>query len=120
MIPLWISIAGGTGAVARFITDGLIRTILGRRFPWGTLIINITGSFILGLITGAAMYDHGSVNLKLVVGTGFCGGFTTLSTASFEAVRLIEEKRYAGSLVQILGNCILAILGAFAGIALMR
>ncbi len=120
MIPLCISVAGGAGAVGRFVTDGFIRTVLGRNFPWGTLIINVVGSFILGIVTGTVLYRHGSSTIKLIMGTGFCGGFTTFSTASFEAVRLIEEKRYGAVAVQVVGNCGLALLAAAAGLALMR
>lgn len=116
MIPLGIFIAGGIGAVARFVADGLIRTVLGRNFPWGTLIINTTGSFILGLLVGLVAHQHASTDARLILGTGFCGGFTTFSTASFETVRLIEEKRFWAALLQGFGNMGLALGFAALGI----
>lgn len=118
MITVLIAVFGGLGAVLRFVTDGTIRTVLGRNFPWGTLIINVTGSFILGLMTGLVLHNEASGNLLLIIGTGFCGGFTTFSTAIFEAVRLIEERRYAAVLVQIMGNGILSLLAAALGLLL--
>jgi CrcB protein len=106
--------------MARFVSDGLIRAVLGRKFPWGTLVINITGSFILGVVTGSVMYHHVAPTLKLIIGTGFCGGFTTFSTANFETVRLIEEHKLAAALFQLLANAGLCIAAAGAGIALLR
>lgn len=120
MMPAWISLAGGLGAVSRFMGDGLVRTALGRNFPWGTLIINITGSFVLGMLTGSILYGHMSRNAGLIIGTGFCGGFTTFSTASFEAVRLIEEKRYLACIVQVFGQAALALLAAGIGLWLVK
>jgi len=120
MMPLWLSAAGGVGAMSRFVADGLIRTVLGRKFPWATLIINVIGSFILGVIVGAVLYRHGSTNLKLIVGTGFCGGFTTFSTASFETVRLIEERKFAAVVAQSLGNLLFSLTAALCGVLLMK
>jgi len=119
MITLWIAIFGGIGAVLRFVTDGVIRTVLGRNFPWGTMIINVTGSFILGILTGLVLHNEVSNNLLLVIGTGFCGGFTTFSTAIFEAVRLIEERRYTTFLAQIFGNAALSLFAATLGLLLI-
>jgi CrcB protein len=119
MIPLYLSIAGGFGAVCRFAGDGLIRVALGRVFPWGTLIINITGSFILGILTGLVLYRHGSTNAKLIIGTGFCGGLTTFSTASFETVRLVEEHKLDSAVLQALGNMLFSLIAAALGIWLI-
>ena len=120
MIPLWIALVGVIGAVARFVADGLIRTVLGRKFPWGTLFINATGAFVLGILTGLVLYHHADNNVRLILGTGFCGGFTTFSTASFEAARLIEDKRYGAALSQILGNFGLSLFAAAAGLLLVK
>lgn len=116
MIPFWISLAGGLGAVARFTIDGLIRAIVGRQFPWGTLIINISGSLVLGMMAGLVLSGQAGADAKLIIGTGFCGGFTTFSTASFESVRLIEERRFAAAWLQVLGNLGFTIAAAAAGL----
>lgn len=112
MTPLIICLAGGVGALTRFILDGLIRSRLGRRFPWGTIVINVSGALLLGTITGLALRHDVSVKDKLVIGTGFCGGYTTFSTASFEAVRLLEEKRWASALLHMFLNIGLTVLVA--------
>ena len=120
MIALWIAVFGGLGAVLRFATDGMVRTALGRNFPWGTLIINVAGSFFLGLLTGLVLRNEASSNLLLIVGTGFCGGFTTFSTVMFEAVRLIEERRYNAIMLQIFGTAILSFSAAAIGLFIVR
>ncbi len=109
MTPLLISLAGGLGAVSRFVADGLLRTFVGRAFPWSTIIINASGSLLLGAISGIALHHAGS-DIKLIWGTGFCGGYTTFSTASYEAVRLIEERRFLGAASHVLYNFSLTVI----------
>jgi len=117
MIPLWIALAGGLGAVSRFVADGLLRTVVGRIFPWSTVIINVSGSLLLGVLTGLALRYQADATIKLIWGFGFCGGYTTFSTASYEAVRLVEERRIVDATVHVLSNFVLAvcvfILGVF-------
>ena len=108
MTPLLISLAGGLGAVSRFVADGLLRTVVGRLFPWSTIIINITGALLLGVISGISLH-HANTDIKLVWGTGFCGGYTTFSTASYEAVRLIEERRFLGAAFHVLYNFVFTV-----------
>ncbi len=116
MTLLWLSLAGGTGALVRFVADGLIRTKLGRDFPWGTTLVNISGSLILGVIIGLMWQQDISSTTKLIIGTGFCGGYTTFSTASFETVRLIEEKRFTYAILHSLGNLCLTVIAVAFGI----
>lgn len=116
MTPLLLSIFGGLGATSRFIVDGVISARLGKRFPWATMIINAVGAGILGYITARAALHGFSLDAKLVIGTGFCGGFTTFSTACFEAVRLAEEKRYTAFWLQIAGNLALSLVAICIGI----
>ena len=120
MIPLWISVAGGVGAVARFVTDGLVRTLLGRKFPWGTLIINILGSFILGVLTGLVLHNHASSNIKLILGTGFCGGFTTFSTFANENMSLFKNGDYLYFWLYIAGSIILGIGAVILGTSCIK
>jgi len=119
MTLLLLCVAGGAGALVRFVADGLIRTRLGRAFPWGTLIINVSGSLLLGVVTGVVLYHHGSSTTKLVLGTGFCGGYTTFSTASFETVRLVEERRFGHALLNSGGTLAFTMLGAALGLLLV-
>lgn len=116
MTPLLLSIFGGLGATTRFVTDGVLTSKLGRRFPWATMIINAVGAGILGYITARAAFHGVSLNDKLIIGTGFCGGFTTFSTACFEAVRLTEEKRYMAFWFQVIGNLVFSLIAVGIGI----
>lgn len=117
---VWIALAGGLGAITRFMLDGFIKTRVSARVPWATLCINITGSFLLGAITAAVAGSSGRYTLLgLVLGTGFMGGYTTFSTASFETVRLVEQRRYIAACTYALGGVAAALLAAFLGYAAM-
>lgn len=115
---LAIAAAGGLGAATRFVVDGAIRSAGARRLPWGTMLINITGSFALGLIVGLAASHLVSHEWSLIIGTGFLGGYTTFSTASFETVRLLQERHAALALVTSMGQLFAATLAAGAGLLL--
>lgn len=120
MIGLFVCAAGGIGALSRFITDGLIRSRFGRVFPWGTIFINVSGALLLGIVTGLTLHHGMPLKYKLIIGTGFCGGYTTFSTASFEAVRLLEEKRFWSALMHVAANAGLTILAATAALTILR
>lgn len=117
LLLLLLAVAGGAGAIVRFVVDGLLRDRIGARLPWGTAIINVSGSFLLGLLTGLAAHGLPAAAL-LVLGTGLLGGYTTFSTASVETVRLIGQRRYAASLAYGLGVLILSVAAGALGLAL--
>ncbi len=123
LIVLAVAGAGGLGAIARFVQDGLIRDHGPSDHPIGTMIINLTGSLLLGLVVGLVVGGL-PAGLQAVAGTGFCGGYTTFSTACFETVRLLQQRRWTGALWHGLGTvviaCPLALLGLLAGAALAR
>ena len=91
MVYLGLVVAGAVGAPLRYIVDGLVLDRSGGTFPLGTAVINITGSLLLGFLTGLALYHGFPATSKIVLGTGFCGSFTTFSTFAFETIRLAEE-----------------------------
>ena len=111
---VWIAflIAAAVGACGRYLLDSSMP------FPWGTCVVNISGSFVLGLITGLALYHGLGVDSKLVFGTGFCGAYTTFSTFTYETVRLAEEHEIAGALKNVVASLLLPALAAAAGLAL--
>lgn len=117
LLLLLLAVAGGAGAIVRFVVDGLLRDRIGARLPWGTAIINVSGSFLLGLLTGLAAHGLPAAAL-LVLGTGLLGGYTTFSTASVETVRLIGQRRYAASLAYGLGVLILSVAAGALGLRL--
>ncbi|MEE4021801.1 fluoride efflux transporter CrcB [Gordonia sp. PKS22-38] len=114
MIVVLVMVAGALGAGTRFILDGAIKQWRPTTFPWATLLINISGSLLLGLIAGSVMFATLEPDVQTVVGTGFCGGYTTFSTASFETVRLLEQRR---SMAAVL-NVLVSVLGSAAACGL--
>ncbi len=119
-MTLLIGLAGGLGAAARFLLDGWIRRLRPTDFPWATVLINVSGSFALGVLTGLVLYRGGSTDLRLIAGTGFCGGYTTFGTASFETVRLVQRQAYGQALANGLGTLLLAVGAAALGLLLTR
>lgn len=107
--------AGGIGAAVRLYVDGLIRSITPGRFPTATALINLTGSFLLGLVTGLTLSHAVPEAWRFVLGSGFLGGYTTFSTASLESVRLIQEGRISAGLLNGIGVLITAVAAAAVG-----
>lgn len=115
MIVLAVALAGGLGAVARFVLDGVLRARFRTAVPIGTMVINLTGAFLLGVLTGAVA--HGAPDTLLVVaGTGFLGGYTTFSTASLETARLVQGERWMAAFVNLAGMLVAAVLAAALGV----
>lgn len=109
--------AGGIGAVVRYAVDTAVRQRQKSDYPWSTLWINVAGSFALGILAALVMLNAAPESVLLVLGTGFLGGFTTFSTASFETLKLLKQKRYLASLghsVGMLSACLLAVALAWA------
>ena len=107
---------GGCGALfARRLRAGSPRP----DFPWGTCVVNISGSFVLGVITGLALYHGLGVDSKLVFGTGFCGAYTTFSTFTYETVRLAEGGAVRAGIRNVAVNTAGGLLAAAAGLTLM-
>lgn len=111
-----IALAGGLGAVCRLVLDGAIRGRLRGTAPWGTVVINLTGSLALGLVTGLAVGHVLPEAVHQVVGAGFLGGYTTFSTASFETVRLLQERRRIAGALNGLGVLVAATAAAGLGL----
>lgn len=116
LLVLAVAVAGGLGAVARLVLDGVLRSRVRAGFPLGTTVINITGSFLLGLVTGLALAHGLPPEWRAVLGTGFLGGYTTFSTASYETVRLAQQRRYRAALFNGVGMLLLALVAAALGL----
>ena len=121
MSPIgWMAfvVAGAAGSAARYLVDIAITERTKGALPWGTLAINVTGSFLLGVIIGLVL-DHGFPRTaRVVVGVGFCGAYTTFSTFTFETVRLLEEGVSVEALKNVGGTLLAGALAAAAGLAL--
>jgi CrcB protein len=116
LLVVAVAAAGGAGAVARLVLDGLVRSWTRIPYPLGTTVINVTGSFLLGLVTGLALAHGLPPEWRAVLGTGFLGGYTTFSTASYETVRLAQQRRYRAALVNGAGMLLLALAAAGLGL----
>ncbi len=106
-----VGLVGGAGAIARFALDGLVAGRVGREFPVGTLLVNVSGAFVLGVLVGAAIDG----NAYRVLGTGLIGAFTTFSTWVFESHRLAEEGDLAFGALNFTISLIVGVLAAWAG-----
>ena len=118
---LLVFVGGGIGASLRHAVNVLSARGLGTAFPWGTFIINISGSLVMGLIAGYLAFKGGaSQPWRLFVMTGILGGYTTFSAFSLDAALLYERGEIAAALFYVLGSVVLSIAGLFAGLALVR
>jgi fluoride exporter len=111
-------IGGAIGAPTRYLLDSFVSDRVSGVFPWGTFAVNVSGSFVLGVTTGLALY-HGLGDLpRAAIGIGFCGAYTTFSTFSYETVRLLEEGDVGLAAGNALGSIAAGLAAAGLGLAL--
>ncbi len=118
---LLIGVFGGAGCMSRYLISSGLNAWLGKAFPYGTLAVNVIGSFIIGIIFELAL--RGSVispTLRLALTTGFLGGLTTFSTFSFETVELFLNGKYLTGTLNILISLVVCFLSTYLGIWLVR
>ncbi|UPK74220.1 CrcB family protein [Nocardioidaceae bacterium SCSIO 66511] len=117
MTAVIVGLCGGAGALARFLVDTGVRRWWPVRFPVATLLINLTGSALLGVVVA---YASGGVHVSTgaAIGVGFCGGYTTFSTAMVETATLLRERRVLASAATLVGQPIGCVLAAAVGYAL--
>lgn len=120
MSPLaWVAFVGAAavGAPLRYVLEGFVSDRVKRPFPWGTFLVNVSGSAVLGFLTGLALYHSFPKAPKVILGTGFCGAFTTFSGFSFETIRLVERHELGTAFRYTLGTLVICTLAAGAGLA---
>jgi fluoride exporter len=112
-VLIWVAVAliGGAGSVARFLLDGAISASVGGDFPFGTMVVNISGAVMLGLLTGLALGD----DQALLAGTAAVGSYTTFSTWMLETQRLAEERQYLKAVANVVVSLVLGVAAAAAG-----
>jgi len=116
-----VVIGAGIGGGLRYVIGGWIAERWGASFPWHTLAINVSGAFLLGLLMAlSAEREIGSTSMRLFLGVGVLGGFTTFSTLSYESVSLIERGLLVQGAANMFGSGVLGIAAAMAGLALGR
>lgn len=114
-----MAVAGGAGASLRYLADNAVPAPLKKRLPWGTILINLSGSFLLGLVTGAATWWL-PAGYTMVLGTGLLGGYTTFSTSSLETLRLLERGDRIGAIINAIALLVACVLLALAGVWLTQ
>jgi fluoride exporter len=118
---LYVALGSAIGGVSRYLLGGLVQRVLDTAFPAGTLLINVSGSFLLGAIIRYA-FETSSLTpeLRAFLTIGFCGGYTTFSTFSYETVALLEDGEWARAGIYIAASVVLSLIGTFLGFALAR
>ena len=116
-----VALGGAVGAVLRYTVGRIAVAYLGPATVMGTFIVNITGSFALGLFMGLALERTIiPVHIRSLVAIGFLGAFTTFSTFTFESLRLVEDGELSRAVVSVLSNVVLGLIAAYLGILLGR
>ncbi len=116
--PLFLA-AAGLGAVGRYVLDQWVheRTHAPDRIPWGTFVVNVTGSLALGVLTGLGLYHDLGATARVVLGTGGLGAYTTFSAFSWEVARLLEEGRSGTSARYVAATVVVGLVAAAGGLA---
>jgi CrcB protein len=121
----WVAVAAGgaIGSMGRFWLAGAMTALTGPRFPWGTLLINILGSFVIGLVAGITLTParvgmHPDIRIFLM--TGVCGGFTTFSAFSLQTLELLQTGDVVPAFGYAIGSVVLCVIGTYCGWLLGR
>jgi CrcB protein len=118
---LYIALGSAIGGVSRYLLGGLIQRLLDTTFPAGTLLVNISGSFLLGAILRYAIDTPTlSPEVRALLTIGFCGGYTTFSTFSYETVALLEDSQWTRAGLYVGASILLSLVGVFLGFGLAR
>jgi CrcB protein len=118
---LLVGLGGGAGSIARFLCHRGVNTFYPHAFPFGTFIVNIVGCFLIGVIIG--LFEKGMIlkpEWRLLLATGFCGGFTTFSAFAAENVQLLKDGRLMYFLVYTIASVTLGILATFGGMLVSK
>lgn len=121
MALAWIAVGGAAGAVSRYLLQGWVDDLAGGRFPWGTFVINISGSFALGVIFALAV-DRAvlSPEVRVPIMVGFISAYTTFSTLMLESWRLVEEGDLVFAFANLAGSVVVGMIAVVAGLAVGR
>jgi CrcB protein len=120
MILLLIAVGGAAGSVLRYILGAAVQRTSGGGFPIGTLFVNVTGCFLIGMLVRHFLNMQLTPGARVLLIVGFCGGFTTFSTFSVETVALIEGGEYGRAAAYVFLSVALCLGATFAGIASVR
>jgi CrcB protein len=111
-----VFLGAGAGGVSRFLLGTWIQASTGGGFPWATLLINVSGSFALTFTHYFLGGTAASADWRLLLGVGFCGGYTTFSAFSYESLQLLESGAWGRASAYVLASVLLSLMGAVAGV----
>jgi CrcB protein len=118
---LMVGLGGCLGSILRFWLGSYIGGRLGSRFPYGTFVINVTGSFLIGMIlTILAEKTQWSPNWRFLIPIGFIGGYTTFSTFEYETFRLVQDGQMVTAMLNVVGSVVIGFAGVWAGVVAGR
>lgn len=113
---LMVGLGGCLGSILRFWLGSYIGGRLGSRFPYGTFVINVTGSFLIGMVlTMLAEKTQWSPNWRYLIPIGFIGGYTTFSTFEYETFRLLQDGQIVTAMLNVVGSVVIGFAGVWAG-----
>lgn len=120
MNVLLVAAGGAIGAVLRYLLGAWIQGRLGPDFPWGTFIVNVSGSLLIGVVLG--LVDRGALSgeARLFLAVGILGGYTTFSTFSYETLQLIEQGNLGATLLNALGQVAAGLVAVYVGVVISR
>jgi len=113
----WIALGGAAGSVSRYVLGGAAQRIAGAPFPVGTLIVNVSGCFLIGILSQHYMNVQVHPQMRAALITGFCGGYTTFSAFGLETVGLFDGGEYMKAATYVVLSVTLSLLATFAGMA---
>jgi fluoride exporter len=117
---VYLSLGGVAGALLRYVTSGAINQFMGVSFPYGTFMVNMVGSFLIGLLWGLSEEIAVSPNLRLFLFVGFLGSFTTFSTFTLETMNYLRDNNARTAIANILISNIVGIILVFTGILISK
>lgn len=117
---LLVALGGAVGSAARYLAATAVQTRAGFGFPLGTFVVNIVGSFLIGMVLGLFEAGNLSPQARLLIAVGFLGGFTTFSTFSYESLALIETRSFLYFFGNTLGSVVAGLVACWAGLVVAR
>ncbi len=118
---IYVALGGAIGASGRYLLGQALFRLTGPGFPWGTLVANVLGGLLMGLLVGwLALKISGGEHWRLFLAVGVLGGFTTFSSFSLETVRMLETKAYVHMIGYVSASVVLSVFAVFIGLAIAR
>ncbi len=120
MNVLLVAIGAAVGGVARYLIGGWLASLLGPDFPWGTVFVNVTGSFVIGVVLVLVQGGALPAGARPFVAVGILGGYTTFSTYSYETLELMTDGNYGVAVINVFVQLVLGLIGVYLGVVLGR